>query len=345
MIYGGFLTVGDSTATDGFVSTGYTNVPNDTLRLLDKDLADLGNLDLNQGTLQMPHGGRIQSGFTLNSLGSATDSRVEGDLVNEGTINFAANHNLDCTGKLVQVSGTTTGSGLLHMLPGSSLSTHGAAAPQLLLEGSLAFSLSPTRMNVGFLAASGAAVMHFNVGSRASGNWDTLVVSGSAQLLGALALQTGPESVPHLGDTLTIITAGSVVGSFSSVTVNGAPGAGQVSVIYTPTAVKVVVTGTIAGISPDPRPQLASGPRLTSVGTLGRPQFELQLSEPSQVRLIVYDVSGREQAVLARGALPVGTFRFEVPGSLVPSEMLFARAEVRGSSSASVLRARAVKLR
>ncbi len=335
--YGPF-SAGDSTANDGFVSSGTTYLQSSgNLLLLDKDGVDLGNLYLGLGTLRIPSGGFLHSGFTVIGGG-----RIEGDLTNEGEIILAGGEQLDFAGRLTQRTGKVTGAGILHVLPGASLLARGLIEPEIVLEGSLAFHVSPSRISsAGGIRAPSNATMNFNIGSRSSGRWDTLAVTGTATLDCALALRTGPITFPQLGDTLTIITASSVIGTFRSVTVNGAPGAGQVALLYTPTSVKVVRVGAITGVEPEALREL----RLTSIGTLRRPTFAISLAEPSRVRMVAYDVSGREKAVLVDGLLPAGTTDVPVPGTGSPSGILFVRAEISGPSGTRVLRTRALKLR
>ena len=129
------------------------------------------------------------------------------------------------------------------------------------------------------------------------------------------------------------------------VTVNGAPGAGQVNVIYGPTSVKVVRVGAITGVGDGLDLKPGKRPVLASVGTLERPVFALSLTEPSRVRLLAYDVAGRRQAVLADGALPAGTTRYPIPIAIIPDGVIFVQAEVTGGSGTTMLRARAVKLK
>ena len=339
---GTLVTIGDSTATDGFASSGFTSMANDTLALLDKDGADVGNLILNHGTVRLPQGGVTRSGFFFQAAGG----RVEGSLTNEGALVIGASDQLDIAGRLVQRTGYSYGKGTLHILPASALSARGPMGPKILLDGSLVFEMTPSRIvdSTGF-QASATATSNFSIGSRSSGRWDTLVVLGPAQLGGTLALRTGPITFPQLGDTLTVLTATSISGTFSSVTVNGAPGAGQVSVIYGATSVKVVIIGAITGVSPGAPRDASRESHLTSVGTLRSPAFALNLVEPSRVFLAAYDVSGRERVVLVDGPLPSGSFVYSIPSALVPNGVIFVRAEIRGEFGQRTLRARAVRLR
>jgi hypothetical protein len=69
--------------------------------------------------------------------------------------------------------------------------------------------------------------------------FDRLVVDGAAQVAGTLHVDIDGGFVPSAGQTFTIITAGSVSGTFSSLIVEGFPSTLSYRVNYLPTAVQV----------------------------------------------------------------------------------------------------------
>ncbi|MEC9373537.1 MAG: hypothetical protein VYC34_06820 [Planctomycetota bacterium] len=68
-------------------------------------------------------------------------------------------------------------------------------------------------------------------------SFDRLVVTGTATLGGSLGVQRTAGFVPPVGQTFTILQAGSIVGTFDTNLLPGLPGDAQFRVEYTPTTV------------------------------------------------------------------------------------------------------------
>src|SRR5262249_52992416 len=82
--------IGDSTATNGFASTGTCTLDSDTLDILNKGVAELGNIWISQNqtgltspVLRVPGGGHIAGGKTLSLTSDAT---VVGPIINDGGV-------------------------------------------------------------------------------------------------------------------------------------------------------------------------------------------------------------------------------------------------------------------
>lgn len=155
---------------------------------------------------------------------------------------------------------------------------------------------------------------------------DTLAVSGEANLDGTLEITLDASWQVQPLDTFTVLTCGSRVGTFSAVTWNGEPLAGQVQVLYEPNAVKLVVSSFPLSVDPEADGRAV---RFAPVGGRQHLAFELELAAAAEVTVAMYDVTGRQVATLADGALAAGRHTLAVPSRQeLPSGVYFARALV-----------------
>lgn len=170
---------------------------------------------------------------------------------------------------------------------------------------------------------------------------DTLAASGTANLDGALEITLTPDFVRTPGDTFTLMTYGARNGTFSSVTFNSRPVAEQIQLVYEPKALRLVIPEaslSVGGEAQALRFAPAAGPK--------RLAFELELAATAEVRVAVYDVSGRHVATLADGTLPAGRHTLMVPaGPAEASGVYFARAEIRTATQRIERVSKAVLLR
>lgn len=184
--------------------------------------------------------------------------------------------------------------------------------------------------------------LRVRIGSQASGVRDTLEVAGQATLGGALELFSATGNAPAPGDTITVLTAGNVTGTFASVTLDGADASGSLAVLYGATSVKVVFGGTTAvGDGPSGPAEL----RFAPLRRAGAVAFVLELPAAAHVRLALFDVSGREVARLADDLLASGRHEIAAPRGSLASGVYFARAEIDGGGRRIVKTARASMLR
>lgn len=341
-------TIGDSSGTDGFVSTGSTILGPDTLTILDQDLADLGNLYMGQsginGVLILPHGGKVGAGDSLFGYGVIT-----GALVNEGAVNANSGRTLTVNGGYTQLLGYADGGGTFIVAPGNAVSARGMIATPFQEGGALDFGPTPARLRgSSFTITSAGASSRFRLGSKASGIQDTLTCTGPVTLAGTLDIGTLYPNPPVAGDTLTIVTGSAISGTFSSVTLNGGPSAAWLSVIYAPTTVKVAIKKGLAGVMPGEPGATKLQLRLTASGTVTEPAFALDLPVAAQVRVAVYDVSGRQVGVLKEGRLDAGHYQFRLSNAGAGMNgVYFGRAEVSEADGTprKVLSARVVRVR
>jgi hypothetical protein len=169
-------------------------------------------------------------------------------------------------------------------------------------------------------------VLRAELGNHAASEWDRLTISGAASLGGTLEFTTLPTFSAPSGATFTILTFASRTGTFASVTVNGEPIAGSgFSIDYNATNV------TIKALGATDAPLAAGG--ASSFELIGRRTpsgsvLELALPVESDVRLSLFDVSGREVAVLREGRTAAGRHPFELANGFRPvaSGIYFGRA-------------------
>src|SRR5262249_15155259 len=185
-----------------------------------------------------------------------------------------------------------------------------------------------------------SAVLTMRIGSKAHGAQDTLVVDDGLTIAGALDLRTWKSDPAAPGDTLTLISAPFVQGTFSAVTIDGVNAPSYVEVIYGPTTVRVVVRQTTTDVPP---PSIAGAVKLrfAAEGTVRDPSLALDLPQGANVEVCVYDVAGRRVAELERGRLEAGLYHFALGGK---PGVYFARARITDASGRHELAAHAVRL-
>lgn len=336
---GGTLTVGDSAAADGFTSSGTVEVDQDTLVLLNHGQAPLGHVVLGGGTLRLPQGGHVRAQDVLEG----TAGRIEGDLLVDGQLRPSGA--LYAAGHVTCLSGALTGS-YLEMLPGSELSMRGMQAGTVRNGGRLDMGPVPALLTLTatptFLSTSDLVI---RIGSAASHVEDTLALTHAVTLNGTLDLRTWKPAPPQAGDTLTVLTAPSITGTFSAVTIDSVNAPSFVQAIYSPTSVRVAILRSTAGVPPAPVSPAVTALRFAVVGPPARPALELDLPAAATAEAALYDVGGRRVASLIDGTLPPGRHRFDLAGANLASGVYFARARVTSVDGTHVLGARFVRLR
>ena len=335
------LTVGDSTAAT-FVSHGTVRVEQDTLVLLNHGVADLGHVVLAGGTLRLPNAGHVRNGDVVQGTG-----RLEGTVTDDGAIN--ASGTLDLVNHVTCLTGDVAGSGVT-IDPGGELSARGTLTGGLDCRGQLDMgpSLAKLTLQIAPTLEPGNALT-MRVGSKSAGAQDTLEVGQGLTLGGTLDLRSWSPNPPVVGDTLTLITAPSISGTFAAVTIDGILAPSFVQAIYTPTSVKVAILRPLSGVPVvTPGTPSATGVtalRFAAAGTLRAPAFALDLPAAADVRVAVYDVSGRQVALLRQGAMAAGPHRLPLSGDAFVPGVYFGRAWVREAAGEHLLSARAVRLR
>lgn len=228
----------------------------------------------------------------------------------------------------VLASGRVSGSGTI----GASVFTNGSFIP-----GSATDDIGRIAVNHYSQFSLGRYQVHLGAGRRS----DTLAVSGTANLDGALEISLTPDFVRTPGDTFTIMTYSARNGTFSSVTLNGNPVLQQIQLLYEPKAVRVLIPEAALGVGDE-----SQALHFAPAGGPKRLAFELDLPAPAEVNVAVYDVAGREVATLADGPLGAGRHVLGVgAGRELASGMYFARATVRTAGRSIERVAKAILLR
>ncbi|HET7224910.1 MAG TPA: hypothetical protein VFK69_04260 [Candidatus Eisenbacteria bacterium] len=319
---GGTLAAGDTAATDGFTNAGTVDVEQDTLVLLNKGVAPLGHVTLGGGTLRVPQGGHVRAQDVLEG----TAGRIDGDILDDGLIHPSGA--IDVAGHVTCLAGAITGS-YLNGLPGSELSVRGNQSGTLRIGGRLDMGPTPWHLNLSStLTLLPTAAVTMRIGSRASHVQDTLALSQPVTLNGTLDLRTWKPAPPQVGDTLTLITAPAITGTFAAVTIDSVNAPSVVQPIYSATSVKVVILHSTTGVPHQPSAAAPPALRFAAAGTPAAAALELDLPAAADVRVALYDVSGRRVAQPLSGALAAGRHRVALATLGLPSGVYFARAEV-----------------
>ncbi len=200
----------------------------------------------------------------------------------------------------------------------------------------------------GSITASSQAHLIVDLGDDGTGLFfgDLVEVDGTATLAGALDLRVNPGAPPPPGSVFVILTAATVVGTFTTVTWNGAPLAGEAIVDYRPDQVRVLFSSDLSAVDPDAAP----GTVLRFVRASGAGAdlaFALDLPAAAEVEVKVYDLRGRQVAVLQSGELAAGHHRFagSTSAGRPASGVYLARAEIRQGGRVEVRTARTVVVR
>lgn len=199
---GGSLTVGNLAAAGAVRVDGRLAVDGgSTLLLLSADRVQLaGSGQLQDGArLVTVNGLELAPGAALQALGAAS---VEGALRNQGRIDGSPSADRPLT--------------LLGPVDGV-----GRYTGHVRFQGLFSPGNSPAVVTLEHVTLALTALLSLEIGGRAPGSFDQLVVSGSAQLGGTLQLSFLDGFVPQAGDSFALIVGGSISGSFAQVSVTG----------------------------------------------------------------------------------------------------------------------------
>ncbi|HET6567666.1 MAG TPA: T9SS type A sorting domain-containing protein [Rhodothermales bacterium] len=166
-------------------------------------------------------------------------------------------------------------------------------------------------------------------------------LDGSATLGGTLRLTFQDGYAPRQGDRFNLIRAVSTQGSFETVEVEGlAPGFEfQVTVENGALALTALNDGVAVATEPE-GPQLPAAFKLHQnyPNPFGRETtIDFALPEATRVRLAVYDVLGREVAVLADRPYPAGAHRVVFEGASLPSGVYVYRMQAGSFAQARTM--------
>lgn len=198
-------------------------------------------------------------------------------------------------------------------------------------------------LNIGYQARFVA-----DLGDHAAGEHDTIAVIGALSFGSdaVLELRRLPSFAALPGDSFRVIEHGSRTGTFTTVTLDGAPAAGAIEVHYNSDGVWVVLLPGILDAGEGTRPDAGvRALRFSSFGSPGR-QLGVELALPAAMRasVDVFDVNGRRLSTLHDGMLAAGLHRLALPRGIGGAGVLFARAMLGEGAARSVRTVRLVRL-
>ena len=165
----------------------------------------------------------------------------------------------------------------------------------------------------------------------AAGESDRIVASGAVTCGGVLHLVFQPGAALPAG-SYPLVSGSSRTGTFGALILEGLVDPGAMSLLYTATEVRLLVSTGVVDVPAG----LDVPAELSFRGTNGPAgaAFELALPEASEVRVELFDATGRRAGTLAPGRLVAGRHRLALAGFGAPparraAGVYFARARVR----------------
>lgn len=263
---------------DTFTNTG-------TFTLTSGTVTRFSSFFHNEGTVEIVSGTLVLSGF--NADGGTDIGRY---VVAEGA-------RLEFTGGVRTLTATAEIAGTGTVVAAGLLTNAATWQP----------GASPGVLTVDSNYPAGAGTLEMELGGLAPGTeYDRLAVTGTATLGGTLRLTLADGFVPAVGDAFAVVTASPVAGTFAAVE---PPDGVTVDVAYTDSTATVMVTGVTVANEPEaalPTEPALRAPYPNPVAEQAAIPFDLP--EPGRVRLAVYDVLGREVAVLVDAERTAGRY-------------------------------------
>jgi T5SS/PEP-CTERM-associated repeat protein len=168
--------------------------------------------------------------------------------------------------------------------------------------------------------------LEIEVGGPGDGEYDRLVVDGTASLSGILRFDRIDGYVPELGASYEIVQAGAVTGTFGAVVA----GDFFADVVYGETTVTLVVTSSVDVEPGNELPTLVALHQnfpnpFNPVTTIA-----FDLPESARTSLIVFDAVGREVRRLVDGVRPAGRHQVVLDAEGLPSGVYLYRLRAAG---------------
>jgi len=172
---------------------------------------------------------------------------------------------------------------------------------------------------------TGSGLLEVELGGTAPDTeYDRLAVAGEALLAGVLRLRLLDVFLPKEGDVFELLTATSITGEFESV---DAPQGLEATLSYNATSVTATITSSTASTETIPGPE---GLRLSEPfpnPSHSSTTVAFSLEEPGRVRLIVYDLLGRQVEVLVEGIRSPGEHVVQWEAREMPAGTYLLRLE------------------
>lgn len=273
--------------------------------------------------------GRIEAGANSLHLTNSDTTIVQGQLVLDGA-------------NVLAIGGFSP-----YIGNGGRLEGRGNIGPGLVVNGTVAPGHSAGRLDVNGPCTFGLGIFEAELGDHAATEHDTLVVFGPVALAGNLALRRLSSYAASPGDSFQILVCEALAGTFASVTLDGAPLAGEFEIHYAANGVWIVVAQPTVDVPRDPP---GSAPvfalQLAPMASPGqRPGIELALPTAAAAIVRAFDITGREIGMLWEGELGAGRHRFELTGDRAGAGVFFVRAWIDDRNGRVVKTVRLVRLR
>ena len=185
------------------------------------------NLNLTNGTYRSTSTTDFGGTITVNA-GPASNLMVNGSATFEPTSNTTLNGDLvlDNPTTIVHSGATFSGGASLVVPSANTLRLLDGADVDVLIEnnGTLDLGASPGQTSGLDFEQSGTGTWDLELGGTGINDYDRMTLTGIASLAGTLDVSLIGGFTPTLGDSFSILLAGSVIGTFDSVL--GSPGAG-----------------------------------------------------------------------------------------------------------------------
>jgi hypothetical protein len=284
---------------------------------------------------------------------------ISADFTNEGVLRIErlASLTQPAGGQFTQnagsseINGALNGTGTIDIL-GGILSADAVLNADVTNEGELQGGALVNELLVtGDYSQGASGALRLRLGRRSTGTWDVLRTPTGATLLdGDLAIDLILGFSQVLGDQYAIVRASALQGTFARVLVDGVEDNGTLfQVTYTDTSVVLTVNSVLFTAVGEPLGDDARGAGVWSGAALsttvpslagrlvwpGEATFELSLPAAAEVRLDVFDATGRRIGTLADSPLASGRHTFALDSSRLgaahlPSGVYFAIAEIAG---------------
>lgn len=231
---------------------------------------------------------------------------------------------------------------------GDVISGTGTIAASLTNGGTVAPGASAGQFTVtGSYINQAAGTLSIELGNHSISQWDVVAVSGSATLGGTLHVQPLPSFSASQNDEFAILTYGSRTGVFTNVVIDPFPRGETFVLEYRTNALVLVTDQSTSSVEPGIAEVLPTAFEFEGRNVVGSdPEFLLALPWPAEVRLQVFDITGRRVAVLGDGAVRAGWHRFPLDRAHdLAGGVYFARAEVASADARRTEKARVVVVR
>lgn len=261
----------------------------------------------------------------------ADSLRVSGALhMADGTLSTGAKPTLVQAGGLLDGSGTIV----------SSVVLDGRLAP-----GSASVPFDTLAIRTAILRAG--SVTEIGIGDVSAGEFDRLVCTTNVVLGGTLDVRRAGFAA-NPGDSVRVIEAPVVTGTFANVTLDGGPVGGLFDVHVRTDGVWLVFGGGNVDVPVDPvEGPAAHALAFSAVGSPGAsPALRLSLPAAARVSVEVFDLHGRRVSRTDFGTLPAGAYRLQHGLEALPAgELCFAHVHVAGERGEQVRTTRLLRLR